>query len=65
MKFNELHEEDVRWAALISLFVSYLFAVILLFANLQLSGWETAGALLIIVAWPVLLALIILRWNIH
>jgi len=65
MKLSELHPSDVNLAFMISLFVSYVFAIILLLVSLQLSGWETVGVMLIGMAWPVILAIMILKWNIH
>jgi hypothetical protein len=65
MKLSELHPSDVNVALTISLFVSYVFAIILLLVSPQLSGWETVGVMLIGMAWPVILAIMILKWNIH
>ena len=65
MKLSELHPSDVSLAFMISLFVSYVFAIILLLVSLQLSGWQTVGVMLTGMAWPVILAVMILKWNIH
>jgi hypothetical protein len=65
MKSRAFHSSDIRIAALISLLVSYVLSTTLLLINVSLTGWETVGALLLMFAWPVMLAWLILIWNIR
>jgi len=65
MKTREYHPSDIRIAALISLLVSYVLSTTGLLINVSLTGWETAGALVLMFAWPPLLAWLILIWNIR